>query len=258
MRDESSFVLVNFAHSVLFYLEHPFAIDNICFFWWSRYDIPGVGISEAFEFSIYHLFPSWPIGLSMCFNNGPWFKCLAIAGCGMHCISNVFGIQVPRRSADLCHSLTTCLTFTTSLNRLHSSRQNRSIRASISRIKTFPKCAHVQRLCALTGRVLRSLYFAPILFAIPGDRTPNLTTITATTNHYTPYPMQRHWSGLSHSLTAVHLMFTSCQTLHHAYRTALHLGASCISSSLYDPYPPHARLMYASLIPHDSHSSYRV
>ena len=34
--------------------------------------------------------------------------------------------------------------------------------------------------------MLRSLYFAPILFAIPGDRTPNLTTITVTTNYYTP------------------------------------------------------------------------
>ena len=84
--------------------------------------------------------------------------------------------------------------------------------------------------------VLRSLYFAPILFATPGDRTPNLTTITVTTNHYTPYPMQRPWPRLSHSLMAVRLMSTSCQILHHAYRTALHLGASCISSPLYDPY----------------------
>ena len=56
--------------------------------------------------------------------------------------------------------------------------------------------------------VLRSLYFTPILFAILGDRTPNLTTITVTTNHYTPYSMQRHWSRLSHSLMAVRLMFT--------------------------------------------------
>ena len=31
-------------------------------------------------------------------------------------------------------------------------------------------------------------------------------------------------------------MFTSWQTLHHAYRTAMHLGTSCISSLLYDPY----------------------
>ena len=91
-------------------------------------------------------------------------------------------------------------------------------------------------LRALSSRVLHSLYFAPILFAIPGDRTPNLTTITVTTNHYTPYPMQRHWSRLSHSLMAVCLMFTLCQILHHAYRTASHLGASYISSPLYDPY----------------------
>ena len=39
-----------------------------------------------------------------------------------------------------------------------------------------------------------------------------------------------------HSLMAIRLMFTSCQILHHAYRTASHLGASCISSPLYDPY----------------------
>ena len=87
-----------------------------------------------------------------------------------------------------------------------------------------------------TSQLLRSLYFTPILFATPGDRTPNLTTITVTTNHYTPYPMQCPWSRLSHSLMAVHLMFTSCQILHHAYHTASHLGASCISSPLYDPY----------------------
>ena len=86
----------------------------------------------------------------------------------------------------------------------------------------------------LVSVLLRSLYFAPTLFAIPGDRTPNLTTITVTTNYYTPYPQP--WSRPSHSLMAVRLMFTSCQILHHAYRTASHLGASCISSPLYDPY----------------------
>ena len=84
--------------------------------------------------------------------------------------------------------------------------------------------------------LLRLLYFTSILFAIPGDRTPNLTTITVTTNYYTPYPMRRPWSRLSHSLMAVHLMFTSRQILHHAYHTASHLGASCMSSPLYDPY----------------------
>ena len=41
----------------------------------------------------------------------------------------------------------------------------------------------------LWTRLLCSLYFTPILFALPGDRTPNLTTITVTTNYYTPYPM---------------------------------------------------------------------
>ena len=50
-------------------------------------------------------------------------------------------------------------------------------------------------------------------------------------------------------LMAVRLMFTSCQILHHAYHTALHLGASCISSPPYDPYPPHTHLMYSLLIP---------
>ena len=38
----------------------------------------------------------------------------------------------------------------------------------------------------LIWQLLRSLYFTPILFALPGDRTPNLTTITTTTNYYTP------------------------------------------------------------------------
>ena len=113
--------------------------------------------------------------------------------------------------------------------------------------------------------VLHSPYFTPILIAIPGDRTPNLTMITITTNHYTPYPMQRPWPllilcnapghslsyatplatpypmqrpwpRLSHSLMAVCLMFTLYQILQHAYHTASHLGASCISSPLYDPY----------------------
>ena len=54
---------------------------------------------------------------------------------------------------------------------------------------------------------------------------------------------------------AVHLMFTSWQTLHHAYHTAMHLDASCISSPLYDPY---LRLMLVSCTPHDLLVSYRV
>ena len=37
------------------------------------------------------------------------------------------------------------------------------------------------RLLHENRSLLRSLYFAPILFATPGDRTPNLTTITVTT-----------------------------------------------------------------------------
>ena len=105
------------------------------------------------------------------------------------------------------------------------------------------------------GVVLHSLYFTPILFAIPGDWTPNLTTILITTDHYTPYPKYRPWSRLSHSLMAVHLMFTSWQTLHYAYHTAMHLGASCISSLLYDPY---LHLMLIPCTPHDLPSSYRV
>ena len=97
----------------------------------------------------------------------------------------------------------------------------------------------VAQLCyssSSCNTLLRSLYSAPILFALPGDRTPNLTTTTVTTNYYTPYPMRRPWSRPSYSLMAVRLVFTSCQILHHAYRTASHLGASCISSPLYDPY----------------------
>ena len=90
--------------------------------------------------------------------------------------------------------------------------------------------------CCEPWHLLRSLYFAPILFTSPGDRTPNLTTITVTTNYYTSYPMQRPWPRLLHSLIAVRLMFTSCQILHHAYHTASHLGTSCTSSPLYDPY----------------------
>ena len=105
----------------------------------------------------------------------------------------------------------------------------------------------IQSLTHRERGVLRSLYFAPILFAIPGDQTPNLTTILITTNHYTPYPKYHSWSRLSHSLMAVHLMFTSSQTLHHAYHTATHLGALCISSPLSDPYlascSPHVFLM---------------
>ena len=104
----------------------------------------------------------------------------------------------------------------------------------------------IQSLTHREGVVLCSFYFAPILFAILGDQTPNLTTILITTDHYTPYLKYHPWPRLSHSLMAVHLMFTSWQTLHHAYCTATHLGASCISSPLYDPYPPHACLMYSS------------
>ena len=106
-----------------------------------------------------------------------------------------------------------------------------------------------------SSNVLRSLYFAPITFAIPGDRTTNLTTILITTDHYTSYPKYRPWPRLSHSLMAVHLMITSWQTLHHAYRRAMHLGTSCISSLLYDPY---LHLMLIPCTPHDSPSSYRV
>ena len=91
------------------------------------------------------------------------------------------------------------------------------------------------------ARFTSPLYYLPY----PGIELP--TSLTITTNYYTPDPMQRPWSRPSHSLMAVRLMFTSCQTLHHAYRTASHLGASCISSPLYNPYlascPSHVLLM---------------
>ena len=99
---------------------------------------------------------------------------------------------------------------------------------------------------------------APIIFAIPGDRTPNLTTILITTDRYTPYPNHCPWSRPSHSLMAVRLMFTSCQILHHAYRTATHLDASCISSPLYDPYLASCSSHVFPLTLNDSPSSYRV
>ena len=146
--------------------------------------------------------------------------------------------------------------------------------------------------------MLCSPLFAPLfstlsLFAIPRDRTPNLTTITVTTNHYIPYPKYCPWPRPMHSLMAmhhpdpctalwlstcclphvhfmstphtalwlfvsclphVHLMAASCSphavSFHHAYHTASHLGASCISSPLYNPYMPHAHLMYSMLTPH--------
>ena len=83
-------------------------------------------------------------------------------------------------------------------------------------------------------------YLAPIsslsIFAIPGDRTPNLTMILITTDHYTPYPKYRPWSRPMHSLMAIHhldsctalwlftswiphvyLMVTSCSLLHLLY-----------------------------------------
>ena len=65
--------------------------------------------------------------------------------------------------------------------------------------------------------VLHSPYFTPILIAIPGDRTPNLTMITITTNHYTPYPMQRPWP-----------LLILCNAPGLDSHTALWLSASCL------------------------------
>ena len=59
-------------------------------------------------------------------------------------------------------------------------------------------------------------------------------------------------------LMAVRLMSTSCQIHHYAYRTAMHLGASCISSPLYDPYLASCSSHVFPLTLHDSPSSYRV
>ena len=92
--------------------------------------------------------------------------------------------------------------------------------------------------------MLRSLSFAPILhlslFAIPGDRTPNLTTILITTDHYTPYPKYRSWSRPSHSLMAVCLLFALCPPYVHFMNSpmAIHLmSTTCL---------PHGRLMLTS------------
>ena len=100
------------------------------------------------------------------------------------------------------------------------------------------------------------------LFAIPGDRTPNLTMITVTTDHYVPYPKYCPWPRPMHSLMAmhhldlctplwlsvcrsprVHLMSTPC--------TALWLFTSCL---------PHVYLMAASCSPHaiPFHHAYRT
>ena len=115
----------------------------------------------------------------------------------------------------------------------------------------------IQSLTHREGVVLRSPHFTPITFALSGNWTPNLTTIPITNDHYTPYPKYRPWPRPSHSLMAVRLMSSLWQPFLHAYHyhTAMHLGASCISSPLYNPY---LHLMLVSCIPHDSPSSYRV
>ena len=68
------------------------------------------------------------------------------------------------------------------------------------------------------GSLLCSLpfhpYLAPIsslsIFTIPGNWTPNLTTLLITTDHYTSYSKYHPWSRPMHSLMAVCLLFTSC------------------------------------------------
>ena len=63
------------------------------------------------------------------------------------------------------------------------------------RVKVRPCVARVKmgnlQVNKTGGKLLRSLYFTPIIFAIPGNWTPNLTTILITTDHYTPYPKYR-------------------------------------------------------------------
>ena len=107
-----------------------------------------------------------------------------------------------------------------------------------------------------TAIVTLAPLFAPILplslFAIPGDRTPNLTTTLITTDHYTPYPKYRPWSRPMHSLMAIHhldpshslmavrLLFASCPPYIHFMNSpmAIHLmSTTCL---------PHGRLMLTS------------
>ena len=88
-------------------------------------------------------------------------------------------------------------------------------------------------------------FFAPIsplsLFAIPGDRTPNLTMILITTDHYTPYPRYHSWSRPIHSLIAIH---------HLDSHTALWLSACCPFHEQPYGYSPHGYLMSTTCLPH--------
>ena len=121
----------------------------------------------------------------------------------------------------------------------------------------LPTILVIQSLTHREGVVLCLLHFAPIIFAIPRDRTPNLTTIPITTNHYTPYPKYHLQSRPSHSLMAVHLMLPHGKpfTMNIAQ---LHLGTSCISSPLYNPYLTSCLSHVFPLTLDDSPSSYRV
>jgi hypothetical protein len=119
MSNKPGLVFINFTCSILLDFEDPFAVDNVGSFQWVRYNIPGMCVSETLEFGIDRLFPSWPIDLLLGFSDGPRLKHFGVTSRGVHSVSKVFIIHFPHDSADRCLSLTTCLTTTSSLNRLH-------------------------------------------------------------------------------------------------------------------------------------------
>ena len=101
--------------------------------------------------------------------------------------------------------------------------------------------------------MLRSLPISPLsLFAIPGDRTPNLTMILITTDHYTPYPKYCPWSRPMHSLMAVHHL-DSCTALWLSTCCLPHvhlMSIPCTAIWLFTSCLPHVYLIVASCSPH--------
>ena len=109
----------------------------------------------------------------------------------------------------------------------------------------FSPCPTAAWHCLCYARFTSPLYYLPY----PGIELP--TSLWYRSLLITTLLILSIVPGLD-SRTALWLS-ASCsphaKILHHAYRTASHLGASCITSLLYDPYLPHACLMYALLTP---------
>ena len=128
--------------------------------------------------------------------------------------------------------------------KIHSQITNPSLHSNSIGLQTI---LVIWSLTHREGVVLCSLYFIPKIFAIFGDRTPNLTTILITTDHYTPYPKYRPWARLSHSLMAVHLHVylmanpSPCISHSHTSRCLMYFISALWSLSL-----PHAHPIYPS------------